>query len=43
MMNSKELQMMKKFAVVAALLAALIASSPLRAEILEQVQAAGPA
>jgi peptidyl-prolyl cis-trans isomerase SurA len=29
--------MMKKFAVVAALLAALIASSPLRAEILEQV------
>jgi parvulin-like peptidyl-prolyl isomerase len=36
-MNSKELQMMKKFAVVAALLAALIASSPLRAEILEQV------
>jgi parvulin-like peptidyl-prolyl isomerase len=36
-MNSKELQMMKKFAVVAGLLAALIASSPLRAEILEQV------
>jgi parvulin-like peptidyl-prolyl isomerase len=37
MMNSKELQMMKKLAIVAALLAALIASSPLRAEILEQV------
>src|SRR5258705_2287826 len=37
MRNSKELQMMKKFAIVAALLAALIASSPLRAEILEQV------
>src|SRR5882672_2337351 len=37
MMNSKELQMMKKFAIVAALLAALIAAPRLRAEILEQV------
>jgi peptidyl-prolyl cis-trans isomerase SurA len=37
MLNSKELPMMKKFAVAAGLLTALIASSPLRAEILEQV------